>query len=260
MRQTINWKAIIFWRKQAAITLQNLMIGLYKFSQHPIWYIIVISVLVGAGQLWGWSWWMVTPLALGWGVWLLWQFFQADFASVEAKSEADTYLLQARRYQAQIEYYLETTTTRYSSTHHRELLTQVEVWVEAIGDLEQYLSKLRQNVLIQQDIDTVPQRISDLKERINQETDALMRRQLEGMLTNRQKQIASLSNLWQNINQAEVQIENTLALLGTIYVQLLTGQSTNQVADYRRLAADVEEETHRLQDQLEALLEVKQRL
>ena len=76
-------------------------------------------------------------------------------------------------------------------------------------------------------------------------------------LINRKNQLASLQVLQRTIKKAEIQIESTLSLLGTIYSQILIGQSTNHVADYNRLSIDVDEEVHRLQDQLEALWEVK---
>ena len=53
------------------------------------------------------------------------------------------------------------------------------------------------------------------------------------------------------------QIERTIAVLGTIYSQLLTYRSTFHVADYQQLADNVAEEVHHLQDYLEALQEVK---
>jgi hypothetical protein len=59
------------------------------------------------------------------------------------------------------------------------------------------------------------------------------------------------------MKRAEIKIESTLSALGTIYSQLLIGQSTNQVADYGRLSSDVDEEVRTLQDHLEALEEVK---
>ncbi|NJM40426.1 MAG: hypothetical protein HC853_06505 [Anaerolineae bacterium] len=69
--------------------------------------------------------------------------------------------------------------------------------------------------------------------------------------------MATLEKLQSSMRQAEVQLESTVASLGTIYSQVLTAQSTNQVADYGHLAADVNEQVHQLQDQIEALEEVK---
>jgi hypothetical protein len=89
------------------------------------------------------------------------------------------------------------------------------------------------------------------------ETNPDIRNQLERTLINRKNQLASLQLLQSTIKKAEIQIESTLSLLGTIYSQILIGQSTNHVADYGRLSVDVDEAVNRLQDQLEALWEVK---
>ena len=58
-------------------------------------------------------------------------------------------------------------------------------------------------------------------------------------------------------SRAEIQMESTLSAMGTIYSQILTTQSTSQVADYTHLTDEAEEETRRLQDHLDALTEVK---
>ena len=63
----------------------------------------------------------------------------------------------------------------------------------------------------------------------------------------------SLEQLQTTRRRAEIQIERTAAVLGTIYSQLLTYRSTSRVADYQRLADAVAEEVQRLQDYLEAL-------
>jgi hypothetical protein len=69
--------------------------------------------------------------------------------------------------------------------------------------------------------------------------------------------LVALETLQNTIKRAEIQIESTVSRLGTIYSQLLTSQSTSQVADYSRLAENVDEEVQVLQEQLEALREVK---
>ena len=48
-----------------------------------------------------------------------------------------------------------------------------------------------------------------------------------------------------------------LSQIGIIYSQLRIGQSTGHVADYSRIAEDVDEEVRQLEDYLDALNEVK---
>jgi hypothetical protein len=141
----------------------------------------------------------------------------------------------------------------------QQLGLQIEHWTNAIQDLVQRIDSLQQDKLIRRDIKVVPAAIADLEARLNREADAPIRAQLERTLANRRKQLASLEQLQNTIKRAEIQIESTLSLLGTIYSQILTGQSTSHVADTSRLSADVDEEVRLLQDQLEALREVKLR-
>lgn len=69
--------------------------------------------------------------------------------------------------------------------------------------------------------------------------------------------VVLLEHLQNMMKRAEIKIESTLSALGTIYSQILAGQSTDHVADYGRLSAEVDEEVRTLQDHLEALEEVK---
>jgi hypothetical protein len=80
---------------------------------------------------------------------------------------------------------------------------------------------------------------------------------LERTLTSRKNQLAALKRLQGARNRVEIKIESTLSALGTIYSQILTAESTDQIADYSRLSIDVDEEVRTLQDYLEALAEVK---
>ncbi|NJN95838.1 MAG: Pr2TM family membrane protein [Anaerolineales bacterium] len=167
------------------------------------------------------------------------------------------HLDKALAYQAQIEGLIKATTTPNARTRLQELAAQVHEWVEAIEDLVQRIEGFQQNNLIRQDLETVPQAIAKLETQLKQETDTDVRNQLERTLTNRRNQLASLERLQNTMKRAEIQIESTLSALGTIYSQLLTGESTDHVADYSRLSSEVDEEVRLLQDRLEALEEVK---
>jgi hypothetical protein len=101
------------------------------------------------------------------------------------------------------------------------------------------------------------QAIEKLEARLTNESNETTRKELERTLASRKNQLAALEQLQNAISQAEIKIENTPSALGTIYSQVLTTQSTHQVADYSRLAAEADEEVRTLQDYLEALKEVK---
>jgi hypothetical protein len=167
------------------------------------------------------------------------------------------HLDKALAYQAQIESLIKATPDVNARTRLQDLAGEVGEWVEAIEDLTRRINDFQGNSLIRQDLESVPQAITSLEAQIANETDSGIRTQLERTLANRRNQLASLERLQTTMKRAEIQIESTLSALGTIYSQLLTGESTDHVADYSRLSAEVDEEVQLLQDRLEALEEVK---
>lgn len=167
------------------------------------------------------------------------------------------HLERARAYQAQIEKIVRAADDNVARGRLQELGVQMTEWVKAIEGLARRIENFQQNSLIHQDLSTVPKAIEDLEARLAGEQDDDIRAQLERTLTSRKNQLVALEKLRRTMHQAEIQIESTLSALGTIYSQLLTGQSTDYVADYSRLSAEVDEEVRTLQDQLEALEEVK---
>jgi hypothetical protein len=168
-----------------------------------------------------------------------------------------THLDKAIAYQQQIDNLIQASTDANTRARLQELAKQVDEWVKAIEDLARRIDNFQQDSLIRQDLESVPQAISDLTARLEQESDPAIRGQLERTLANRKNQLSALQRLEHIIKHAELQLEGTLSALGTIYSQLLTGQSTDHVADYSRLSAEVDEEVRALQDRLEALEEVK---
>jgi len=167
------------------------------------------------------------------------------------------HLDKAQAYKEQIHNLIQATPDAATNAHLRNLVTQVDEWVQAIEDLAVRVDDFQQNSLIRHDLESVPEYIVDLENRLHAETNPSTRAELERTLNNRRSQLASLQQLETTMKRAEIQIESTLSALGTIYSQILTGQSTHHVADYSRLAEDVDEEVQTLQDQLEALEEVK---
>jgi hypothetical protein len=120
-----------------------------------------------------------------------------------------------------------------------------------------HISQLRQDELIWRDLARTPEIMAGLEQQLATETNPSLRLQLEQALARRRSQLATLEQLQATISQAEIQVEATLALLGTLYSQLLAQQSTWQVSDYSALLRDIDEQVHRLQDYLGALEEVK---
>jgi len=183
----------------------------------------------------------------------------ADASTPSPESQFDfnveTDLAQARRYKQQIEALIKTNPNK--STRLADVSTQVNEWVKIVEAMASRITDFRRNTLIQNDLAAVPKAISKLQGQVAEETDERVKSRLQQTLATRQNQLATLEKLQSTMRQAEIQLESTVASLGTIYSQVLTAQSTNQVADYSHLAANVSEQVQQLQDQIEALEEVK---
>ncbi len=224
---------------------------------NPLWYVIVVAGLAGLAVDIPAARWLAAVFALSWGGWLIWQLFIPEQAETPAEDPLQAYLDQAKIYQAQLHQLLRATSNRHNGRHQERLAGQVNTWTEAITGLIQRVTLLRQDDLFLRDLAAAPRALRSLEARLAQETEPGLQAQLQRALDNRQKQVASLARLEKTLSQAELQIEDTLSQLGTLYSQLLTHQSTSHIVDYDRLSIDLEEAVGRLQDQLAALGEVK---
>jgi len=228
-----------------------------QFLQNSAWYFIAIISLAGLAFFLPVLWWLPWFVSVGWGISLLiFQFF-GESRTEATDQKLRIYLDRALTYRQQINNAIRTIENKSDRARVGTLTTQINTWVEAIQELVERIVSLQQNPLIQWDRLEVPLAIENLSKRLARETNTTLRSQLEQALNNSRKQLAALEELQNIIKRAEIQIESTLSLLGTIYSQILTSQSTHHVADYSRLSAEVDEQTRLLEDHLEALREVK---
>lgn len=237
------------------------------FWQNVLLYFVSLVILVLALRLHllptSWDLILMWLVALG-GIGVL--AFQANrllasdssqpAVKLQSKQQRD-YLAQTRAYRKQIDEIIDRLQADGAHSARREdLQKRVVHWTTAIEDLIRRLDALQTDTVVKRDMKSVPRAIQSLKSEIALETDESIREQLSRTLETREKQRDALENLAHAMKSSEIQIENTLAMLGTIYSQLLTSQSTRQQANYGRLAEDVDEEVLRLEDHLTALNEV----
>jgi hypothetical protein len=198
-------------------------------------------------------------VALIWGGILAYQFIRNILGRDEVtitEERIQAQVDQALDYKAQIDRAVDNAGGA-ERIHLEGVQRHINSWTAAITKLAQQLSALRQDSVLQRDVKQVPKAIADLEARVATEEDYEIRDQLQRTLENRQKQQESLEELQLVMKRAEIQIESTLSQIGTIYSQLRTGQSTDHVADYSRIAEEVDEEVRQLEDYLDALNEVK---
>ena len=267
-------------------SLKNISGKWRGFLGHLGSYLIVISFLASINLITSNSVWFIWP-ALAWGAAVALHFWGMMFSEdgregrrarranrEQAETQAppvetikdvepvtnttiQAHLEKARTYKAQIDSLIKATANQRTRLRLEDLAYQLASWTAAIEELARRVDSFQRNRLIHQDLETVPQSIAKLETQLAEEDDDATRIELERTLTNRRKQLAALQGLQNTMKRAEIKIESTLSALGTIYSQLLNTQSTGQVATYERLSADVDEEVRTLQDQLEALEEVK---
>ncbi|MCS7057164.1 MAG: hypothetical protein NZM18_13430 [Thermoflexales bacterium] len=110
-----------------------------------------------------------------------------------------------------------------SAMQHRmqDVANQVEEWVRNIYALASRLDAFQNDEIIHRDLSEVPKSIERLKQRALQERDEAIRRELDETISRRQAQYNNLLKLETAMDRADLQLENTLTALGTVYSQML---------------------------------------
>lgn len=231
-----------------------------KFLQNPVWYVAVVVMLAVATSYVTFLWWFAGLVALLWGVWLFRQLFgEPDRPGPDAAGHMSlaAYLDQTLAYKTQIERVIKATANQQNRFQLEQLTLQLDTGTKAVKEMVQRLADLRRDNLVGHDLEAVPEAITRLEGQLSAESDGVIATQLQRVLAVRKNQLALLEHLQSTLIQTELQLEHTLSVLGSIYSQILIGQATHRMADYGRLSTDIDEEMHRLADQLEALREIK---
>lgn len=232
-----------------------------NFLQQAGWYLATLIVLMIALRFMpnGVILLLMWVVALVWGAFLVTMLHRLLLNRPDAglmDERLESYLLQAQGYQEEIETIIQTADDTKQSELQR-LGKQIDTWTKAIGRLVKRINELSQNEIVRRDMDRVPTAIADIEARLKQETDPRLRTKLQHTLLKRQKQWRALQALQQTLQQAEIEVESTLSSLGTIHSQILTGQSTSEIANYKRLAVEVTEEVQRLEEHLQTLRQIR---
>lgn len=139
-----------------------------------------------------------------------------------------------------------------------ESVRQMEDWVSNIYRLALRLQAFREDGIINRDREQVRQTINSLINRRKLETDAAVSGQLETTIASKRKQQENIQALDNLMQRADLQLDNSIAALGTVYSQLLLIGSKREIdsAAAQRLQADVTDEVMSLQDLVDSINEV----
>jgi hypothetical protein len=260
-RRAIFWHAL--WRWESAVILALTLV---------ISSFLAMTALVG---LFPWLW---TYIALGIGFLAEALIFvssltdEEDNTRVVAAMLRDEYnpkRLRSMKLQAQLDKALEyrgliaNTARRTREGVLRDRLARatepVDDWIEAIYRLATRLDAYERNQVLKQDVRSVPLAIENFKQRLAQEGDPTVQQTLRNTIADKERQWEYLSKLQNTMENAEYQLESTLAALGTVYAQLQTIDVRGAEKGHAdQLRQEIDEQVAQLQDLSEAMDEVYQ--
>lgn len=139
-----------------------------------------------------------------------------------------------------------------------ETARQIDVWLENIYDLARRLDRFRsEKDILLRDKNRAAASIQQLNERLQRESDPVVRKQIEETMHAKERQIATIENYEKTMERAQLQLETTLSSLGTIYSQtMLVGAKDIDSGRAKRLRQDISEEVQELDNILLAMDEV----
>lgn len=139
----------------------------------------------------------------------------------------------------------------------QDAANQVEEWVRRIYTLASRLDSYHNDSIIKNDLAAVPDSIKKLRQRFANEADESIRRELNDTIERRQAQYNSLMKLDTTMDRAELQLENTLTALGTVYSQMLLVDARDvDSTKAQRLRDNIAEQVNSLQDVITSMDEV----
>jgi hypothetical protein len=217
----------------------------------------------------GWTWLLLGLLGVGTVVWstlsdekeaakAVEQLFRTDYNVNGLRDKAlKEKLKRAEEYHAQINQTLESQTDGILKERMQRTTDQIYDWIANMVRLARRVDAYHNDPIIDGDREELRQSIPRLQARLAQESDLAVREQLETTLADKQRQQVNIVELDNRMKRADLQLDSSLAALGTVYSQfLLVGTKEVDSSRAERLQADIAEEVNSLQDVVESINEV----
>lgn len=171
--------------------------------------------------------------------------------------ELNAKLKEAEQYRQRIQVVVEQQRSGLLRDRMKSTTAQVYDWIANMVELARRLDNFRGDPVIKRDLETVPKEIAQLEARLNRETNPRVREQIAATLESSRRQYAALQELRSRMQRADLQLDHSLAALGTVYSQLLLIGSKDVDSDRaQRLHDDIRGEVLALQDLVDSLNEV----
>lgn len=135
---------------------------------------------------------------------------------------------------------------------------QIDEWLEHMYGLAERIERYSsEEQILARDSQRAEKRIRQLERQKQEATDPAVKQQIEITLNSLHRQLNTLGSLENTLQRAELQLENSLTHLGTIYSQaMLFGVKDIDSGRARRLRQEINEEVIELGDILSAMDEV----
>lgn len=130
-----------------------------------------------------------------------------------------------------------------------DIANQVDQWLAQVYGLAERLDRISGDTLVKRDLKEAPDEIRAYQARILRSTDPDVRRQLEETLAGKQTHLANLQELARTVEQGQLQLENTVNSLGTIYSQMVLLEAKDVGSSrMQRLSEDINHQVTSLSD------------
>jgi hypothetical protein len=172
---------------------------------------------------------------------------------------ADEYRRRAADYRKQIQGIIKSRRSGLLADRLKDVLQKLTSWEERVNQLADRLTNYERDSIIRRDFKEVPDRINRLRKQAALETDPEMREQIERTEAAYEEQYRQLETLARTMRRTRLNLDDTLASMGTIYsqVQLLNAMDIDS-GRAARIAEEIDAEVLRLNDVLLALSEAYQ--
>jgi len=172
----------------------------------------------------------------------------------EPKRDPSYYRQRAKDYRLRIQRILKSRRRGPLTDAMAAAAQNVQRWEERVGQLTVRLATFEKDAIIQRDIREVPRDITRLRKLSETETDPEIRKQMVRTLSGFEAQQGLLDTLVRLMRRTRLQLDDTLAAMGTIYsqVQVLDAMDISG-PKATRIAEEIDEQVVRLNDLLSAL-------
>ena len=141
----------------------------------------------------------------------------------------------------------------------RDAAHGLEDWIGQVYRLALGLDAYQRDPIIARDMDTVPRDLEKFKALLVREKGSAVQADVAKTVSIKQSQWDALSNLRDTMAKAQLQLEDTLSTIGTMYMQMVLIDSKDvNSARAQRLQQDMQEQVRALQDTSTAMDEVYQ--